>query len=275
MKFNPAHPRRILMGFVGWAVMTTGIGRLEASFLTPADMNLLALDEAAIGMTHGLALAVGTSSGDVINYSGVFLDLGWTMSMSGTIAGMPVDISYNATFDQAVSQGSFRLTGTIGAVSLDGSGSYTFADPANEPCNDFDETSAIALPVPLGISTTKCFVSAPISGGIEVTDSGTVVAVAVFIPIISDQFSDWIILRDGDHSTGSYQATTVQATKFGVITTLVSTFDSPHVQGSVVPMIVPEPSTTVLLSAGAFGMLVYGWRKRKQTLRAVKPTPHS
>jgi hypothetical protein len=104
--------------------------------------------------------------------------------------------------------------------------------------------------------------STAIPGGIEVIDFGEIISVLIIFPIIADvseQFSDWIILQEPENLSGSYLATTLGG---GVETSLLATFNRSLVQGSVMSVPVPEPSILPLFLAGAFTMLVCGWRRR-------------
>ena len=138
MESRRVHRQLILIGFIASVVITAGLRRVEANvILTPAEINLFSLNEAAIAITHELALALGTSEppADKINYSGAFSDSGWSMTMSGTVAALAVNLSFNASFEQGI--GSFTQTGSIGTISLGGAGTYTSSSIENEPCLDW------------------------------------------------------------------------------------------------------------------------------------------
>jgi hypothetical protein len=109
------------------ALTLYGSTAIRADSLTLSQKNAFALETT---MTMDMSMLVQNfgAQPDVLAYMGAFSDLGWTSRLNGTYAGLPLNVSYTATFDQASAAGHFTSTGTLGNGAYTGSGSWGFTD---------------------------------------------------------------------------------------------------------------------------------------------------
>ena len=119
-------------GLVTAAILSLMIGTVrnaEAQPIFSPDLkNVIALDEAAAATLFLTTIPFGFSVGEQLPFSGTFTESGWSLTMGGTYLSMPVNLSFNGSFNPSSNTGAFSSAGTIGVFPWTGSGSWSFTD---------------------------------------------------------------------------------------------------------------------------------------------------
>jgi PEP-CTERM motif len=258
----------IMKLFFCLAIILNG-ATVNATPFTAFEKNVEAMNEAVLMTTSMLVQEFGATPA-TFTFSGTFGDSGWDItSMSGSYAGLPLELSFSGTFDQDLDQGDFTSKGTFGTASLEGSGKWNFMDVDAQSINMFWNSEMTILPLIGSLLTLdkhftqpKLWVKTMVGDNFIITDYGKYESTLFGIPIPfteKEEISEWVIPKDGPQLA----TITVDLPDDSTILTGSANFDTGTVGGTIT--VVPEPSTLFLFGSGLAGITAF---VRKKKLRA-------
>lgn len=237
-----------------------GASKAIAGPLSAFEKNVEALNQSVLMAGSMLVQSFGPSPA-LLSFSGSFLDSSWNASMGGLYADMPVDLLFSGLFNTALDQGSFTSSGTVGASTWTGAGTWNFTDPA--PLTVAMQGDSDAAITAFGLTLlpdkhyTKIITEKMVGNYLVRTDTGqwqtTQNGIPVGVPeVVEDSISQ--IPKDGPQIATA----TVSLSNDRILLQETANFDNGSVTGT---LSVPEPSTLLLLMAGLWGVLVLKLRQ--------------
>jgi hypothetical protein len=233
----------------------------NAAPLTPEQMDFGVLNN-SLAMTASMMLDTFGPVSTTLDYSGLFSDTGWSLTVTGDYGGKAVDLKLAAVFDPSSLQGSYGSSGTIGVATWQGSGTWGF-DSANAPSIELEWTAEATVlaagfdPFAPDRRGNGPWIPTPLDGVTSVQDFGRYRKSLFGIPI---PFTDFFRLESDKivpNNQGSAFAS-VRLPSEGI--TIDSTANFAALQSTVAGKItVPEPS---LVSLSIVGIIALVGRRR-------------
>ncbi len=255
---------------VAAALLTWGAfpSTARAGLLTNFEKNAFAMAETAALTTSMIEQQYGSpTSTQTLTFSSTsFSDVGWSFNLTGMYLGRTINnLTFSGSFNTSLNQGTFSSTmGTIGTDTWSGSGSWSYASLA--PDTDgltFD--SSVTINGLLGIFDRDTLVPKR-----ELTtDNGTIrhtVSQGQFFRTIFGVRVGNLIDETDDSigpSPGNGTATVAVALIQDHIS-LSGSFDQSggQIRGTV-QVVVPEPSSMLLLGSGLAGLGAVAWKRHR------------
>jgi PEP-CTERM motif len=116
----------VLLGFAHAA-------KASPILFTDAQKDAQVMQEAVLTSYFQVGNLFGASPGNPLSITtGIFSDSGWSFSLTGTYLGVPVNLGLSGSYDAVTGDGTFTSSGLVGATSVSGQGSWSWADVGSD-----------------------------------------------------------------------------------------------------------------------------------------------